>query len=368
LGVNFLNQLFLLGLIAFILSSFLMKKKYKDCMEERDRKIWELAQQAFNLDSTPFTKFGSFESEIWEVHKGGVPFILRITNPTHRQPKDLLSEAIWIEHLGKNEVPVALPVHSTPNECVVISKDPPCYLMLFQKASGHAPTHKDATDVMICSWGEIMGKMHRLASNYSPPINFSRTNLISSFGTLWGLVSNRVDSSVVSYYASIIQACRDFPTDPQHYGLIHYDLHMGNFFIDEGKITIFDFDDMQYGWYVYDIAMALYYWFWGADRKRSSLSINHAARADDAVRFLRLFLSGYTKAFPLPDDWLQTIPTCLVIRQMELYFVFESRFGDLPDKTSPLSKLKQFFRDQVVEKHPHIPLEVFSEKNFVDIF
>lgn len=329
-------------------------------MDERESKIWVLAQQAFALDTVPYKKLGSFESEIWEVYKNGKPFILRITSPFHRQPENLESEAIWIEHLSKNGVPVALPVHSMTDERVIISKEPSCYLMLFQKAPGHTPTHRDATESMIQSWGEIMGKMHHLASVFSPPANFTRTNLITSFTNLWMSVSNQVDPSIEPYYASILQTCSYFPADPQHYGLLHYDLHMGNFFIDEGKITIFDFDDMQYGWYVYDIAMALYYWFWGADRKGTFLATNLTARAEDAVRFLRTFLSGYKKAFPLPKEWLQMIPVFLVIRQMELYFVFENRFGNLPDTTAPLAKLKQFFQDQVLEKKPHIPLEVFT--------
>ncbi|MCE5223988.1 phosphotransferase [bacterium] len=336
-------------------------------MEEKDRKIWELAQEAFGLDSTPFTKLGIFESEIWEVQKQCISFILRITDTTHRQPENLVSEAVWIEYLAKNGIPVAIPIQTLTKDYLVTLKDPPCYLMLFQKATGHAPTHKDATDSFIMSWGEIMGKMHRLASVFSPPVNFSRTNLITSFTSLWLSVSNQVDPSVEPYYASILQACYRFPVDPQHYGLIHYDLHMGNFFVDDGKMTIFDFDDMQYGWYVYDIAMALYYWFWGADRKGSSLSTNQTARAEDAVRFLRFFLSGYTKEFPLPDKWLEMMPIFLVIRQMELYFVFESRFGTITDESSPLSKLKQFFQDQVVNKKPHIPLEVFKKDNFKDL-
>jgi Ser/Thr protein kinase RdoA (MazF antagonist) len=316
------------------------------------------------LDSTPFTKLGSFESEIWEVQRQGIPFILRITDTAHRQPENLVSEAVWIEYLAKNGIPVAIPIQTLAKDYLVISKDPPCYLMLFQKATGHTPTHKDATDSFIRSWGEIMGKMHRLASDFSPPAAFTRTNLLTSFSSLWNLVSDKVDPSIALYYESIMKTCQAFPTDNHYYGLIHYDLHMGNFFVDDGKMIIFDFDDMQYGWFVYDIAMTLYYWFWGADRKGSSLSTNQTARAEDAVRFLRLFLAGYSKAFPLPDDWLEMIPTFLVIRQMELYFVFESRFGTISDESSPLEKLKCFFQDQVLNKKPHIPLEVFKKDNF----
>ncbi|OQY33837.1 MAG: hypothetical protein B6I38_03100 [Anaerolineaceae bacterium 4572_5.1] len=49
------------------------------------------------------------------------------------------------------------------------------------------------------------------------------------------------------------------PKDRAGYGLIHQDAHGGNFFIKDGAITLFDFDDCMYGWFIYDIAMVLFY-------------------------------------------------------------------------------------------------------------
>jgi len=44
--------------------------------------------------------------------------------------------------------------------------------------------------------------------------------------------------------------------------LIHTDVHAGNFFVDDGRITVFDFDDSSYQWFASDIAIALYYTIW----------------------------------------------------------------------------------------------------------
>ena len=42
------------------------------------------------------------------------------------------------------------------------------------------------------------------------------------------------------------------------YGLVHADLHMGNFFVDHsGQMTVFDFDDCCFHWFGYDCAVSV---------------------------------------------------------------------------------------------------------------
>lgn len=50
------------------------------------------------------------------------------------------------------------------------------------------------------------------------------------------------------------------PRDPVGYGLIHQDTHTGNLFLaKDGQMTLFDLNDCCYGWYIYDIALVLFY-------------------------------------------------------------------------------------------------------------
>jgi len=42
-------------------------------------------------------------------------------------------------------------------------------------------------------------------------------------------------------------------------GLVHGDAHAGNFLVEDGRITLFDFADCVYGRYVYDVAMVVFY-------------------------------------------------------------------------------------------------------------
>jgi len=88
-------------------------------------------------------------------------------------------------------------------------------------------------------------------------------------------------------------------------------------FVDEaGNITLFDFDDCVYGWFIYDIAMALFY----AAPFDSSESPNFARE------FMPHFMRGYRRENQLDNAWLQELPYFLKLREIELYAIIHRSF------------------------------------------
>jgi Ser/Thr protein kinase RdoA (MazF antagonist) len=86
--------------------------------------------------------------------------------------------------------------------------------------------------------------------------------------------------------------------------------------VDEaGHITLFDFDDCVYSWFINDIAIALFYII---------------ADAQDPTaftwEFMTRFLKGYQQAHPLDPKWLKEIPTFLKVREIEMYAVIHRDF------------------------------------------
>jgi Ser/Thr protein kinase RdoA (MazF antagonist) len=52
------------------------------------------------------------------------------------------------------------------------------------------------------------------------------------------------DQKIKNIYYELRDYIRALPRDNETYGLIHQDAHRGNFFVNQnGKITLFDFDD-----------------------------------------------------------------------------------------------------------------------------
>ena len=82
-----------------------------------------------------------------------------------------------------------------------------------------------------------------------------------------------------------------------------------------GKITLFDFDDCVYSWFINDIAIALFYISMDAEE------LGYLNTASFTQDFMIHFLQGYRRAYRLDPYWLKEIPTFLKLREIELYAV-----------------------------------------------
>jgi Ser/Thr protein kinase RdoA (MazF antagonist) len=152
----------------------------------------------------------------------------------------------------------------------------------------------------------------------------------------------------------------EFPVSHRHYGLIHSDLHLGNFYVNNGKMTIFDFDDLQLGWFVFDIAISLYYIFWNSDLKETTWYQNPKERSEQAIYFLQQIIKGYQPEFKLPEEWLRMIPLFLELRQLDLYLVFEDRFENIVDQNSMPYLMINQYKQRILNQIPPVPLDVFD--------
>jgi Ser/Thr protein kinase RdoA (MazF antagonist) len=104
--------------------------------------------------------------------------------------------------------------------------------------------------------------------------------------------------------------------DNASYGLIHQDAHGSNLLVDEaGVITLFDFDECAYSWFINDIAIVLFY------------IVMDAQDWPAFTRgFMTHFLRGYRQAHRLDPRWLKEIPCFLKLREIELYAAMHRDF------------------------------------------
>lgn len=334
-------------------------------MENNEKKnliINSSAREVYGLDSTPFTRLGSFESEIWEVYKNNVPYILRITDSTHRTLQELLSEAKWIQYLYEKGVPtiqVIKTIHG--NDCFSLN-DPCIFMTLFSKASGHGPSKEEITSDLIVEWGRTLGLMHKLSQKFYPDDQFLRSYSENILTSHFNKVASRIDPFIQKKFSEILGKCMELPVSHKYYGLIHSDLHLGNFYVNNGKMTIFDFDDLQLGWFVFDLAISLYYIFWNSDLKESTWYQNPKERSEQAIYFLQQLIKGYQTESKLPDEWLKMLPLFLEFRQLDLYLVFEDRFNNLTDQTAMPYLMINQYKQRILNQIPPVPLDVFDPK------
>ena len=161
-----------------------------------------------------------------------------------------------------------------------------------------------------------VGRMHALAKGYTPRAESLRRpewdrggNLFSPAKPLEGALA-----ALGGKREAVLRQIARLPKGRDVFGLIHADLHFGNFFVDgeSGPITFIDFDDCAYGWYVMDTAMLLF---------DSQVLYPGADKDGFAEHFLRCYLKGYLPENPLGGFWLRQLPHFLKLLEINVYAV-----------------------------------------------
>jgi Ser/Thr protein kinase RdoA (MazF antagonist) len=186
----------------------------------------------------------------------------------------------------------------------------------FVKAQGQAPWDL-WTPKLYESYGEMIGRIHRLSRSYRPSqAAWKRPEWNDDLFAFVGRYLPESESLARKRYEDVCSHVNKLPKDRESYGLTHQDTHGNNLFVDEtGRITLFDFDECAYNWFINDIAIALFYIVQDAE------DWSHFTQ-----EFMSHFLRGYVQACALDSTWLKEIPHFLKIREIELYAVMHRDF------------------------------------------
>jgi Ser/Thr protein kinase RdoA (MazF antagonist) len=160
--------------------------------------------------------------------------------------------------------------------------------------------------------------MHRLTKSYQPPSNAIRRPEWFEWEVASGFPYREELPIIAMKYDTLIAELKALPKDVDSYGLIHNDFNDGNFTVDynNGDITVFDFDDSCYFWFIYDLACA---WEGGIGRvARRSLR----ERIDFMEHYMEQVMIGYNRENTLSSAWLGRLPLFLRLVQMQelIYF------------------------------------------------
>ena len=277
--------------------------------------------QSFGIAPDKAQILDGFESFIYNVEKDGQDYILRIGHDSRRTADLVQGESEFLNHLSQGGLSVPRVIPSINGRLVeqIPAVDGSHFLgTLFAKAPGHPPLAEQWTPALFSNMGAFLGKLHRLSKAFQPSEpRFARYDIERDFQEMIEIGENFLppeDHAIIDAYLVTTEKIRQLPKDPESYGLCHVDFHRGNFFLtDEGKITLFDFDDCQYAPFIYDIAMALFYAIDPDTTTPEALA--------EARKFLSNFWRGYQTTNTLGSEWLEAIPLFLRLREIDLYFV-----------------------------------------------
>ena len=282
-------------------------------LEAFDAKTRRELFEDLSISPARLVDLGGFESFVFERRDRDT--ILRVTHVGHRSLEMVTAELQWIEFLARQGAAVSPPVRQADGRLAIRWRD--FVVCEFERAKGGLITEQDWGPALFKKWGRCIGELHRLAGEYVPadPAYVRPDCSVDENFDLEFLAP--AEQPVIQQRASEYRArfMAQSRTD-DNFGLIHCDAHAGNFFIDNGNLTFFDFDDACYCWFAYDIATILF-----SAVLQSWLEDSEQAREKAAREFLPVFLDGYSATHTLPSGLLSHLPLGLKFREICLYGV-----------------------------------------------
>jgi amicoumacin kinase len=281
------------------------------------------ALDAWNITETP-DPIGEEENFVYRV---GEHRILRLTHSSHRTANLVRGDMDWIRHLSDHGVSVCRPVLSRRGDLVEVIPTGDTYFVaaLFPRARGALADRSDPAvwnEHLFRRWGQVTGRMHAATRSYQPSDPAIRLQTWEEEDLFVNAdrylrPDDHLGRATLQDRLAWLQS---LPRDPGSFGLIHTDIHQWNFFVHESEITVFDFDDCTYSWFVEDLAMPLYYTLLGIPRE------NQEEREAFTRRFFHSCMEGYRKEYHLDDFWLSQIPGFLRPRDLVLYIFCYKKF------------------------------------------
>jgi Ser/Thr protein kinase RdoA (MazF antagonist) len=268
---------------------------------------WGATEKAVLLDDV--TNF------VYEIKCQQERRILRLTHSSHHSEDEIMAELDWVNYLVQQGVTASRPLFSERNKQLTV-----CFPVqgssftaaVFEYAPGHfidTSNRQEWNPSLFQTLGRTMGRMHRVTKQYHPRhLKKKRSHWFEE-----DTIQNASDylpadqKQVATDLEELLQCFGHASQTVDDYGLVHNDVNPTNFHVNDGRITLFDFDDCAYNWFINDIAvtMPLY-----------SKLFNKAGWEAELKEFFCWYMRGYEQENKLDEGWLEVLPDCLRLQNI----------------------------------------------------
>ena len=199
------------------------------------------------------------------------------------------------------------------------------HAVLFEWLPGSEPARGPAGRGLRRALGAITARMHRHARGWAPagrlhPADLGLRALASAPAGHWGRWQDGmgVGAAELARSARLDRRLRDAAaprsaTGPDRFGLIHADMRLANLLVDGGPVSVIDFDDCGFGWFMYDLGS-------------SSAFIEHYPRVPELID---AWVRGYRERRAADREDEAEMPTFVLLRRLLLVaWIGSHRYAD----------------------------------------
>ena len=248
--------------------------------------------------------------------ESGVKYALRININSTRTVDNMKAEVEWVRHLNRTSgVHVPTPIATVKDDYIVSGLHADSdqilsavmYSWLDGEEIGDEPTSQQLHEV-----GKAIATLHQESTDFT----LSGNNALPTFNDFfWGTedllfsdksVLSDADRALLQQAHDLIMQFTNELYENSKVHIIHADMHGWNLMWNEGRLSIFDFDDCGYGVEAQDLAVTLYYL--------------DTPEQDEAL------LNGYKSVRPLPAYSANAMKALLLQRRLLLLnYLFETK-------------------------------------------
>lgn len=278
------------------------------------------AHWALDLEDTELIRDG-INHVFGTVSDEGQPVIIRISDGSVRERSELLGELLWLDHLIRHGCTVTTPIESHRGEWLeTIELDiGEMHVSCFKRFAGKSlnpAVDPEWNGELMVNLGREIARVHRASDELKLPANEDRKPWCDDKEMqIPDPVLECYNPRVIERMGEFLGQVREWPTPPREYGLVHRDLHAGNFLVEDGRIEIIDFDLGCYGWRTMDFVVLLFghYYY-------PSFRVPHAS-PELAGHVLGKMVSGYREQYDLEPQQFETFEEVLLLPTVLNYFV-----------------------------------------------
>ncbi len=242
-------------------------------------------------------------------------FVLRMHRPGHKRIEWIFSEINWLSYVREHssaQVPRPIP---TPNGAWLVGAEvetleTPLPCVLFDWIEGHFYTAAEIPVEQVYQAATFIAGLHQFATQFKPPHGFTRPRLDweglfgeqSPYNPGEGVRIFTADQKIVfaAVEARVQTVFNELDALPQSFGIIHADFLPKNFLFTPTGVAAIDFDDLSWGYYLYDLSPTLLLF-----------------KSESRYPELRdAWLSGYSSVRPLPARHVDYLEAFMAARHL----------------------------------------------------
>lgn len=323
-----------------------MEEKQKN--KYTDNVVQELASR-FELYYNELELVGTHQSLVYKGSRKISNVYLKIILSTHRSLSQLRAEIDMLLFLNEKNFNVALPIVSINDKYIESYTDNgnEFFAILFTEAEGLGVGKYPWTIEVPKRVGKMNAKLHNLLSNFKPT-EFKRAEW---FDNMFLVNADRYlpdnHEKVLSVINELMINISKLPKNEDNYGLIHGDMVACNYNMTDENITIFDFDEACYCWFINDIAVNLFY---------AALGWKGIVNVPDAIESFESYLLGYRSIRNIDPNMISNIGLFLKMREIILYIAIH-RSRDLDNLDIWSKKFMEGRKERIENNIPFIDID-----------